>query len=182
MNQGEPMRGSVSRALLLWAALWGAVGCSSTQAAYQGTGGSGMGGAVSEVGDAPAKSGEAIAQPVPVECNQTDSTITCCLKKNPGQYERCGAVAPRQAPKQTPKQEPKNGPDKLPPLTDLSPEETRERTKKCLDYWNQCIAQGGEYEKRGQHGQTICRACYQQCRANGYWPEKVNDIECLGGF
>lgn len=144
-----------------------------------------MAGAVSEVGDAPAKSGEAIAQPVPVECNQTDSTISCCLKKNPGQYERCGAVAPRQAPKQapkqTPKQEPKTGPDKLPPLTDLSPEETRGRTDKCLDYWNRCIEQGGEYEKRGQHGQTICRACYQQCRANGSWPEKVNDFECLGG-
>ncbi len=168
MNQDGHVRGPVSRALLLCVALWGAAGCSSTQAAHQGTGGSG------------AKSSEAIAQPVPVECNQTDSTTTCCLKKNPGQYERCGAVAPRQAPKQTPKQEPKNGPDKLPPLTDLSPEEIREREKKCRDYWEQCIALGGEYEKRGQHGQTICRACYQQCRANGHWPERVNDFQCLG--
>ena len=30
------------------------------------------------------------------ECNQTDSTESCCLKKNPGQYERCGARAPPQ--------------------------------------------------------------------------------------
>jgi len=28
-------------------------------------------------------------------CNNTDSTVTCCLKQNPGQYERCGAEAPR---------------------------------------------------------------------------------------
>jgi hypothetical protein len=24
-------------------------------------------------------------------CNDTDSTISCCLKENPGQFERCGA-------------------------------------------------------------------------------------------
>lgn len=24
-------------------------------------------------------------------CNNTDSTVSCCLKQNPGQYERCGA-------------------------------------------------------------------------------------------
>lgn len=24
------------------------------------------------------------------ECNPTDSTESCCLKKHPGQYERCG--------------------------------------------------------------------------------------------
>ncbi len=180
MSEDEDVPRFVARALLLCVVLWGAAGCSATQAAQQGTGGSGMAGAVSEVQDAPAKSGEAIAQAV--ECNQTDSSISCCLKQNPGQYERCGALPPKQAPKRAPKQEPKNGPDKLPPLTDLSPEEIRERTKRCTDYWNQCIAQGGEYEKRGQHGQTICRACYQQCRATGYWPEKVNDFECLGGF
>jgi len=182
MNQAGHMKGSVARALLLCGALWVAAGCTATQAAHQGTGGSGMAGAVSEVGETPAKSGEAIAQPVPVECNQTDSTISCCLKKNPGQYERCGAVAPRQAPKQTPKQEPKNGPDKLPPLTDLSPEEAREREEKCREYWNQCIALGGEYEKRGEHGKTICQSCYLRCKAEGYWPDKVNGFKCLGGF
>lgn len=30
----------------------------------------------------------------PLECDQSDSTVSCCLKKNPGQYERCGAEAP----------------------------------------------------------------------------------------
>jgi hypothetical protein len=136
-----------------------------------------MAGAVSEVGEAPAKSGEAIAQPVPVECNQTDSTISCCLKKNPGQYERCGAVAPRQAPKQAPK--PDKGPDKLPPI--LRPEERRAREQRCREYYHQCIARGGEYEKRGQHGHTICQSCYEVCKHDGSWPAEVNDFECLGG-
>ncbi|NOK16442.1 hypothetical protein [Corallococcus carmarthensis] len=30
------------------------------------------------------------------ECNQSDSTVSCCLKRHPGQYEACGADAPAQ--------------------------------------------------------------------------------------
>ena len=176
MNQEGHARWSVVRALLLSAGLWGAAGCSATQAAHKGSGGSGLAGAVSEVGDAPAKSGEAIAQPL--ECNQTDSTISCCLKKNPGQYERCGAVAPRQAPKRAPKDE--KGPGNLPPI--LPPEERRERERRCREYYGQCLELGGEYEKRGQYGRTICQSCYDVCKGIGSWPEKVNEFECLGGF
>jgi hypothetical protein len=151
MNEDGRARWSVARALLLCVGLWGAAGCGATQAAHQGSGGSGMAGAVSESGDALAKSGEAIAQSL--ECNQTDSTISCCLKKNPGQYERCGAVAPRQAPKRAPKDE--KGPGNLPPIP--PPEERRERERRCREYYRQCIARGGEYENRGQHGQTSQR-------------------------
>ncbi|SEU07736.1 hypothetical protein SAMN05443639_107148 [Stigmatella erecta] len=89
--------------------------------------------------------------------------------------------APKQTPKKAPKQSPENAPDVYPPLTDLPPDQVRERDEKCRDYWNQCIALGGEYEMRGQFGQTICRSCYQRCRATGIWPDKVNDLECLGG-
>ena len=32
------------------------------------------------------------------ECSQTDSTLSCCLKQHPGQYERCGAEAPTKRP------------------------------------------------------------------------------------
>jgi hypothetical protein len=134
-----------------------------------------MAGAVSEVGTAPAKSGEAIAQAV--ECNQTDSSISCCLKQNPGQYARCGALPPRQAPKEAPKEG--KGPDKLPPI--LPPKERRERERKCRDYYEQCIARGGEYEKRGQHGQSVCQSCYDDCKGTGLWPADVNGFECLGG-
>jgi hypothetical protein len=32
--------------------------------------------------------------PPGTECNQTDSTATCCLKKHPGDSERCGLEKP----------------------------------------------------------------------------------------
>jgi len=180
MNQDGHARCSAAHVLLLCVGLWGTAGCSSTQAAYPGTGGSGMAGAVPEERrDAPAKSGDAIAQPV--ECNQTDSTVSCCLKKNPGQYERCGAVAPNQGAKQTPKRAPKDdtGPVKPPPIP--PPEERRERERRCREFYYQCIARGGEYEKRGQYGQTICQSCYEICKGSGSWPAEVNGFECLGG-
>lgn len=167
-------------ALALCAGLIGAVGCRSTQATSQGIGGSGFTDGTTTRGDAIAQGGDAIAQAV--ECGPTDSTVSCCLKQHPGEYERCGAMGPKQAPKQAPKQTPETGPDVAPPLTDLSPEETREREQKCREYWNQCIALGGEHEKRGQHGQTVCRSCYQTCKATGSWPDKVNDFVCLGGY
>lgn len=180
MNQSNYTRGSVTRALVLCAGLWGASGCSATHAAHLGTGGSGMAGAISKDGNAPAKSGNTIAQTA--DCNQTDTTVSCCLKKNPGQYERCGTVAPRQAPKQTPKRAPKDAPGPVAPPPAAAPEGRRERERRCRDYWNQCISMGGEHEKRGQHGQTVCRACYERCVAEGFWPESINDFECLGGF
>lgn len=30
------------------------------------------------------------------ECNQSDSTVSCCLKRHPGAYESCGADAPAE--------------------------------------------------------------------------------------
>ncbi|KFE67335.1 hypothetical protein DB31_8775 [Hyalangium minutum] len=41
---------------------------------------------------------------------------------------------------------------------------------------------GGEYEKRGQHGQTVCQSCYETCKGTGSWPSEVNGLECLGGY
>ena len=80
-----------SLTLLLSAGLFSLAGCSSTQAAQQGTGGSGF-------ADTTAQSGEAVAQAP--ECHQTDSTVSCCLKQHPGDYERCGATPPTQKPNQ----------------------------------------------------------------------------------
>lgn len=153
-------------------------GCSSIPPAVQVTGGA-AGSAVVTQDSRPTVHGDSaltrlngpIAQNL--ECNQTDSTVSCCLKKHPGEYERCGAMAPRQRPPQKP--------NRLPPLTDLTPEEARAREEMCREHWDRCIERGGEYERRGQYGQTICRACWQTCKANGVWPDQVNDIPCLGG-
>jgi hypothetical protein len=170
----------LSCALVLCASLLASVGCSSTQAAYQGTGGSGFADGTAESGPALAQRGDAIAQGAP--CGPTDSTVSCCLKQHPGAYERCGAVDPMKAPTRAPKQAPRTDPPlPLPPPTDAIPPNKRKREQQCRDFYNQCIALGGEYEKRGQRGRTICQSCYDTCYAEGYWPANVNEFECLGG-
>ena len=160
-------------ALMFCASLLLALGCSSTQAAYSGTGASGLEGGTAGRGDA-------IAQAAAAQCGPTDSTVSCCLKQHPGDYERCGAVAPTQAPTRTPKQAPQIDPEPLPPPTSAAPPNRRKREEQCREYYLQCMALGGEYEKRGQYGRSICQSCYDTCNANGSWPAKVNEFECLG--
>jgi hypothetical protein len=167
--------------LVFCASLVAGVGCSSTQAAYQGTGGSGFADGTAEPGPALAQPGDTIAQAA--QCGPTDSTVSCCLKQHPGDYERCGALDPTKAPTRAPQQAPQTDPlPPLPPPTSAAPPDKRKREQQCREYYHQCIALGGEYEKRGQHGQSICKSCYDRCNAEGYWPNKVNDFECLGGF
>lgn len=93
------------RALLLIASVWGWAGCSSTKAA-KGTGGS----------------GDSIAQG---QCGPGDTTESCCLKTNPGQYERCGAIPPRDRPN---------------PLLPRLPteEERKEWDERCTDHYARC--------------------------------------------
>jgi hypothetical protein len=175
MIQDSDARRFVAGTLLLCAGLMGTAGCSSTQAAQQGTGGSGF-------ADTSAHHGDAIAQAAPTQCGPTDSTVSCCLKQHPGEYERCGALDPTRVPTRAPKQTPRTDPPPLPPPTSAAPPDKRKREQQCREYYQQCIALGGEYERRGQHGRTICKSCYDTCNAEGYWPAKVNDFECLGGF
>src|SRR5437868_6671257 len=122
-------------------------------------------------------------------CLPGDDTKTCCLKELPGQYERCMGVTPRGGtPKggTTPKQRPSPGPEEGPqpgpgPVPPLLPKDPRKREEACREYYDRCIERGGEYEKRGMFGRTICQSCYVTCRAEGYWPDQVNDLPCLGG-
>jgi hypothetical protein len=79
------------------------------------------------------------------ECNQTDSTVTCCLKQNPGQYERCGAVAP------TTQSQPNNvlpGPtgSEAAPIPEFPTQEERERwrTDICEPHYAKCVRAGGD--------------------------------------
>ena len=68
------------------------------------------------------------------ECDQTDSTVTCCLKQHPGQYERCGATTPAQS-------ETINvGPPGLDPLEAAGHGESKdEKRKRCLPDYVACI-------------------------------------------
>jgi hypothetical protein len=124
----------LSCAFVFCAGLVAGMGCSSTQAAYQGTGGSGFADETAEHGPALAQRGDAIAQAA--QCCPTDSTVSCCLKQHPGDYERCGVLDPTKAPTRAPTQAPRaDPPPPLPP----------------------------------------------PCNAEGHWPARVNDFECLGG-
>lgn len=173
-QDGHPWRSAVGT-LSLCAVLLGPAGCSSTQAAQQGKGGSGF-------ADTTAHHGNAIEQAAPTECGPTDSSITCCLKQHPGEWERCGAMPPQEAPTQAPKQAPRTEPEPepVPPSTDVAPPNRRKREQQCREYYLQCISLGGEYEKRGQHGRSVCQSCYDTCKAEGSWPAHVNEFECLG--
>ncbi|WPB73283.1 hypothetical protein KYC5002_30015 [Archangium violaceum] len=115
------------------------------------------------------------------ECDQTDSTVSCCLKQNPGQYERCTATPPAHS-------EPINV--GLPELhvsengdeqsSREDNEESREdREKRCVDYYARCIEEIGQ--KPGSlYGTTQCRDCFLYCSRHGFWPERVNKKKCPG--
>lgn len=122
------------------------------------------------------------------ECNQTDSTVTCCLKQNPGHYERCGATPPPQqqpslAETEVPPTE--TQPRRPPPLVDVSDEDDDAMTdeevdKMCREHYVRCI------EKRGlkinlQYGTSHCQSCFDLCRKKRYWPWSANGKRCPGG-
>jgi hypothetical protein len=106
------------------------------------------------------------AQTGPVSCSPRDSSVECCLKQNPGQYERCGATPPqrRPAPK---KPAPVDPPPRPPPPPDDPPGPDKDR---CGESYDRCVAAGGESLPGRVHGETRCGSCLNYCTANGFWP------------
>jgi len=118
----------------------------------------------------------------PQQCNQTDSTVSCCLKKYPGQYERCGADVPVLVPQK---------PNRLPPPLKEAPaeaspavptEEERERWTKdiCEPGYVRCITAGGGATPGRKRNESQCQACFDACRRYGFWPHRANGKRCLG--
>ena len=115
------------------------------------------------------------------ECAQTDSTITCCLKQNPGQYERCGAVVPT-----TTQSQPNNLLPGLPeseatPIPELPTQKERERWDQdiCRPHYVRCMETGGRHDGR-VWGESQCKACFAACMRYGFWPLRANAKPCLG--
>lgn len=119
------------------------------------------------------------------ECNQTDSTVSCCLKMNPGQYEKCGATPPTQQSshaetKPSPTETQSRGPQLLIDVSDDNAMTDEEVDKMCREYYVRCI------EKRGlkinlQYGTSHCQSCFDLCRKKRYWPWSANGKRCPGG-
>lgn len=106
------------------------------------------------------------------ECNQTDSTVSCCLKMNPGQYTRCGATPPAQSAAIN------VGPPGL--FNGNEKEESRaEREKRCANYYARCIEKIGQ-DQGSLYGTTQCRDCFVYCSRHGFWPERMNKKKCPG--
>lgn len=117
----------------------------------------------------------------PQPCNQTDSTVSCCLKKYPGQYERCGAAVPARSP-----QKPNRPP---PPVTQerdevarpLPTEEEYERWRQiCEPRYAKCVEAGGASIPGRVAKETQCKAFYDACMRYGFWPYRANGKRCLG--
>lgn len=106
-----------------------------------------------------------------VECNQTDSTATCCLKMNPGQYERCGVTPPPQSAERINAAIPK-----------LPTRKEKERWRKdiCTPAYDRCIDAGGGSIEGRVWDETQCKACFEACMRFGSWPKEANDKPCPG--
>ncbi len=105
------------------------------------------------------------------ECTQTDSTVTCCLKLNPGQYDRCGAPPPHP-----PTQRINAAIPKLPTRTD------KEKWRKdiCTPAYSRCIEAGGGSTQGRVWDETQCKACFEACMRYGAWPQEANGKPCPG--
>jgi hypothetical protein len=115
------------------------------------------------------------------ECNQTDSTVTCCLKQNPGQYERCGATPPTEATRPN-NLLPGRTESEAAPIPELPTQEEKERWDRdiCRPHYAKCIRAGGDSIPGRKAGETQCQACYDACIRHGFWPWKANDKPCPG--
>lgn len=117
----------------------------------------------------------------PRQCNQTDSTVSCCLKKYPGQYERCGADVPEPSPQK---------PNRIPPPVTQEPDEaapsvpTQEEYERwrqiCEPRYAKCVEAGGASIPGRVAKETQCKACYEACMRYGFWPYRANGKRCLG--
>jgi hypothetical protein len=121
------------------------------------------------------------------ECNQTDSTVSCCLKQNPGQYERCTATPSAQQPPtpntKPPSTEPRP-PLRPPPLVRVSEEDEEKqrefRKEPCQQHYERCVEKAG-LKPNIQYGQSHCMACKEKCLRDGWWPWSANGKRCAGG-
>ncbi len=115
------------------------------------------------------------------ECSPTDSTVTCCLKQNPGQYERCGATPPTAAtnPNYLP---PGRTESEAAPIPELPTEEEKERWRRdiCEPHYVKCVRAGGDSILGRKKGETHCQACFDACMRHGFWPWQANDKPCPG--
>ena len=105
------------------------------------------------------------------ECDPTDSTVTCCLKQNPGQYERCGATPPAEAtrPNYLPPGIPESEASPIPELPTAEDKE-RWRTDICEPHYVKCLRAGGTSSRAGNQGSPSVKLASMPVCAMGIGP------------
>lgn len=115
------------------------------------------------------------------ECNQSDSTVSCCLKRHPYEPERCGVEAPTRPPQ--PIRLPSPGTTDSASADELPSPDERERWRRdiCEPRYAKCIGKGGDSVPGRVYNETQCKACYDYCTRKGFWPHSANGKRCPGG-
>lgn len=105
------------------------------------------------------------------DCNQTDSTLTCCLRVHPGQYERCGAAPPAPSTERV---------NVAIPRLPTRVEKEKWRKDICTPAYDRCIQVGGGSIEGRVWDETQCKACFDACMRYGEWPLEANGKPCPG--
>jgi len=106
----------------------------------------------------------------PDPCNQSDSTVTCCLKKHPGEQERCAALAePQPKPKPSTSVPPSGGH----PVPLVPEPEDPYKKERCINEYEACVTSGKARLPGRVHGETLCGSCMAYCTAYGFWPDAI---------
>jgi len=160
---------SAFRALILIGpVLLGLGGCGSTKAALAGRNSGDLNALAPNAGAIQSNHQPGAIAQSGVQCTHTDSTVSCCLKRHPGEYERCGAIPP------------KNQPNPWLPPSSLTPDQRTQRKKRCQEFYERCIALGGEFFPSFSYGSTHCQLCYDECYKTGKWPAEYQGDSCPG--
>jgi len=118
------------------------------------------------------------------DCNQTDSTESCCLKEHPGEYERCAAMVPVASQPQLNRLlpgDPGVTGSAAAPIPELPTRKEKEKWRDlCMDYYTRCIGAGGAGTPGRKWKETQCQACYDACQRHGFWPLRANEKPCPG--
>lgn len=58
-------------------------------------------------------------------------------------------------------------------VTDETEEPDQDSKGNCAEYYERCVAEGGERLLGHASGYTRCGSCLRYCASNGFWPEAI---------
>jgi hypothetical protein len=107
------------------------------------------------------------------------STLDCMCKN--GSEAACAQLGRSKATRPPRPEQPKPpGPGPVPPLVKSEEPATnkihaseKDIKDRCTDYYDKCVAAGGESLPGHASGYTRCGSCLDYCTTHGFWPEAL---------